>query len=104
MQRGLTGHMNAPHARQRCSMSSPLAAPAKNGALASSGIGTGRCDWTLASGGMFAQDHRRVVVEDAAVAAREHDVVLLDLPLARLAARLDHRLRERREAPHVVRR
>src|SRR6266516_3427550 len=51
---------------------------------------------------MLAEDRRRVVVEDAAVAAREHDVVALDLSLARLATRLDHRLRERCEAPHVV--
>src|SRR6266542_3071026 len=101
-QRGLTGHMKAPHEPQRCSMSSPLAAPSKKGALSASGTGTGRSDSTVASGGMLAQDRRRVVVEDAAVAAREHDVVLLDLPLARLATRLDHGLRQRREAPHVI--
>src|SRR5690349_9021310 len=96
--------MNAPHARQCCSISSPRAAPAKKGALASSGTGTGRCDCSVASGGMLAQDRRRMEVEDAAVAARDHDVVPFDLSLAGLAARLNDRLRERREAPHVERR
>src|SRR4051794_35902777 len=100
--------MKAPHERHRWSTSSPLAAPSKKGALSSSGTGTGRSDRTAAtasaSGGMLAQDRRRVVVEDAAVAAREHDVVLLDLALAGLAAGLDHCLREWSEAPHVVRR
>src|SRR2546430_2548589 len=74
------------------SMSPPLALPAKKGALAFAGTGTGRNDSTVVSGGMLAEDRRRVVVEDAAVATREHDVVSLDLPLASLAARLDHRL------------
>jgi hypothetical protein len=36
--------MNAPQMRQHWSMSSPLAAPSKKGALASSGTGIGRCD------------------------------------------------------------
>ena len=81
-------HMNVPHERQRCSINSPRAAPSKNGALPSSGTGTGRCDCSVASGGMLAQDRRRVEVQDAAVSAREHDVVLRDLPLARLATRL----------------
>src|ERR687887_246036 len=83
-------------------MSSPRAAPSKKGVLASSGTGTGRAASTVTSGGMLAQDRRRVEVEDAPVAAREHDIVLRDLAPAGLAARLDDRLRERREAPHVV--
>ena len=79
--------MNAPHAQQCWSISSPRAAPSKNGALASSGTGTGRVDSTVASGGMLAEDRRRVEVEHAAVAARQHHVVAWRLPIAALAAR-----------------
>src|SRR6185369_1088145 len=52
--------------------------------------------------GACAEDRGRVPVEDAAVPADEDEVVLVDLPLAALSARLDHSFGERREAPHVV--
>src|SRR3954452_1670688 len=102
------GDMNVLHARQRRNISVSASAPSKKGALDSSGTGTGfsavaiEVDMSVASL-VRAEDRRGVERQDAAVAGDEDVVVLVDLPLARLAARLDHALRERREAPHVVR-
>src|SRR3954453_22100421 len=102
------GDMKVLHERQRRNMSVSASAPSKKGALASSGTGTGFAavaidvDTSVASL-VRAEDRRGVEREDAAVAGDEDVVVLVDLALTGLAARLDHALRERREAPHVVR-
>src|SRR6185503_8704280 len=50
-----------------------------------------------------AEDRGRVEVQGAAVSGDEYVAVVLDLAPAAVAAGLDHALRERREAPHVVR-
>src|ERR1700737_4613710 len=98
--------MNVSHDRQRSSISLPSSAPAKKGALASSGTGIG-----LAAAGVLvmaflnlvlAEDRGGVEIEDAAVAGHEHVIVRRRLALTGLAPRLDHALRQRREAPHVV--
>src|SRR4051812_27677334 len=101
------GDMYVRHARQRRSISRPSSAPSKNGALCSSGTGTGLAGAAVEGvmsgpSPVGAEDLRGVDRQDAAVAGDEDVVALGDLPLARLAARLDHALRERREAPHVV--
>src|SRR4051794_2207400 len=102
------GDMNVLHARQCRNMSVSASAPSKKGALDSSGTGTGFADVAIEadmSGASLvrAEDRRGVERQDAAVAGDEDVIVLVDLALTGLAARLDHALRERREAPHVVR-
>ncbi len=54
------------------------------------------------SGRVLAQDCCRVIVEDSAIAADQHVIMLLDLPLPPLPTCLHHRLGERREPLHVV--
>src|ERR1700757_479683 len=101
------GDMYVSHAAQRSSINLCSSAPAKKGALASSGTGIGFAAVTavLRMGLLvlvLAEDRGGVEVEDPAVARHEHVVVLGRLTRAALTARLDHALRQRREPPHVV--
>src|ERR1700722_9809731 len=89
---GAPGHMKAPQAGHRRTISRSARAPSKNGALGSSGMGTGLLS-VIDTGllcGLGGEDGGGVEVEGAAVAA-DQDVVVGLLALAGLAAGLDDR-------------